>query len=536
MTTQRPVVCSFVFSIMLMAGLAASACARGEAPGTRGDGPAPVQGGGAARASGVDGTLAAARAGYGSQLSVLGQGVQLTGTSSFLGTEQTVSALISATGDVLMEVRGKVGMTRCMTGDKAWAKDIGGEVRWLHLGERDEVVLQSLFLTGRWADDPRLTFASGETSDSLRFTLADSPVTGTITLDKTTHRLSRAEYSAGGDASVVTCSDTLEWNGVRLPKTVELKSSNGDTSSLRFSAAEAAPTFIRSPYQPVVGYSDVVFDSSKPASLELKRARTGHLLCRPTINGKQFDWFFFDTGAGGAILTPEVIDELKLERFGAVPVSGIGGKLSSSFVRADTIEIGPVTMKDALATELDLTFVANAIGEKVSGIIGFNLLSRCIAEIDQKGGAISLYDPSVYRGTDVAGALTWVNLVTYERHPCVEATFEDHSGWFKLDTGAAGSTVAIHAPAVTRLGLLDGRAVTDTRVGGVGGVRTAKQGRLKWFELGGHRTENVMATFAVESVGALDDQYTLGNIGGDLMSPFVLVLDYQKERIAFRAR
>ncbi len=371
-----------------------------------------------------------------------------------------------------------MALSRCVTQGTAWTRDIGGETRMLHLGERDEAVLQALFVSGAWVDDARLSFTAGAGVGTLAFTLADSPVRGTVTLDAESGRVTRAEWRAaeGANADVMEFSGVVSRGGVHFPGVVQVESANGSSTTTTFTRAEDAPTFIRSPYAPVMAYGDVRFDAAKPATLELKRAKTGHLLCRPLVNGKQFDWFFFDTGAGGTILTPEVIDALGLERFGQVPVSGIGEGMMSSFVRAESIEVGPVTMTGALATEIDLSFVANAIGEKVSGIVGFNLLSRCIAEIDQKGGVVKLHDPAVFLASEEAKGLTWSRLVTYERHPCVEASFEGHTGFFKLDTGAAGSTVSIHAPAVTRLELLKGRETKDTRIGGVGGMREREEG------------------------------------------------------------
>src|SRR4029077_10918602 len=117
------------------------------------------------------------------------------------------------------------------------------------------------------------------------------------------------------------------------------------------------------------------------------------------------------------------------------------------------------------------------------------------------------------------------------RVACVEAEFEGHKGIFKLDTGAAGSTVAIHAPTVEKFKLLEGRETQDTLAGGVGGNVTAKKGKLKYFELGGHRSNDVEATFATVNKGAFNSSDTLGNIGGDLLKPFKMVFDYQNKRI-----
>jgi hypothetical protein len=97
-------------------------------------------------------------------------------------------------------------------------------------------------------------------------------------------------------------------------------------------------------------------------------------------------------------------------------------------------------------------------------------------------------------------------------------------------------SVAMHEPAVRELGLLEGRETTDSKSGGVGGFVKVKRGVLAWFELGGVRTEAVRAEFALEAKGALADPYSLGNIGGVLLKPFVLVTDYGGGRIAFVPR
>src|SRR5262249_30249690 len=106
---------------------------------------------------------------------------------------------------------------------------------------------------------------------------------------------------------------------------------------------------------------------------------------------------------------------------------------------------------------------------------------------------------------------------------------------FRLDTGAEGF-VTIHEPTVRRLDLLVGRQLTDSRLGGVGGLVEAKSRRPSWVELGGVRRGGVPATFGIEATGNFADGQKDGNIGVRLLEPFVLVLDYPHERIAFRPR
>jgi hypothetical protein len=160
------------------------------------------------------------------------------------------------------------------------------------------------------------------------------------------------------------------------------------------------------------------------------------------------------------------------------------------------------------------------------------MMARAIVEIDMVTPALAVHDPAAYSGA----GLTWHRLYVDQRVPCVEASFEGHSGVFRLDTGAAPSTVAFHAPAVERLKLLEGRATNPSMAAGVGGAIPAREGELAWFEIAGRRHEHVEATFISDGKGALADPYTLGNLGGELLKPFRLVMDYQKGRIAYVER
>ena len=119
-----------------------------------------------------------------------------------------------------------------------------------------------------------------------------------------------------------------------------------------------------------------------------------------------------------------------------------------------------------------------------------------------------------------------------QRHPVVEASFEGGSGLFKLDVGASGGphgNVVFHAPAVRRLGLIEGRDVTPNNLA----QQEAANGSIGWFELSGRRWENPDVVFALGEDGPFSDPYTVGNIGTGFMKAFRIVFDYRRARIAF---
>ena len=53
-------------------------------------------------------------------------------------------------------------------------------------------------------------------------------------------------------------------------------------------------------------------------------------------------------GASGCVIEKEAADRLGMQRFGGMAVSGMAGRLESCFRRADSLQLGPVTISDCL--------------------------------------------------------------------------------------------------------------------------------------------------------------------------------------------
>lgn len=107
---------------------------------------------------------------------------------------------------------------------------------------------------------------------------------------------------------------------------------------------------------------------------------------------------------------------------------------------------------------------------------------------------------------------------------------------FLWDTGAGNNMVLFNAPAVKRLGILEGRQVMQARAQGVGGETPMQVIFLKWFEVAGHRFDSPMAICSLTQKGALNDPYIAGIIGNSAVAPFKVVLNYSAGKIAFIKR
>jgi hypothetical protein len=180
-------------------------------------------------------------------------------------------------------------------------------------------------------------------------------------------------------------------------------------------------------------------------------------------------------------------------------------------------------------TEMDLGFLQTPLGEEIAGIVGYDVLSRCVAEIRLATDDIRLYDPKCY----ALDSPSWQKLTLDRGCPTVSATFEGgHKGRFRIDVGASGagfSNVAFHAPAVEARNLLHRRQVMIARLG----VTRIAFGKMAWFELAGQRFEKPDVVFALDRQGPFGDEYLEGNLGVEFLKPFRIVLDYAHERVVF---
>ncbi len=274
---------------------------------------------------------------------------------------------------------------------------------------------------------------------------------------------------------------------------------------------------------------DARFEPAIDPSVEVKRAPTGHLLVRPKVNGIEAGWFIFDTGAGICVIATKRADGIELESSGTLQTTGIGST-NATLLRAKTVELGPLTLDDVPMIELDLAFLKPHLGEEIGGVLGYGLLSRCVAEIDLAAPSIALHDPAEF---ELSGC-EWTSAALDKFIPVVSGKFEGHDGLFTLDTGA-NDAISFHADTVKKLDLLKDRATTDAKLGGVGGFIKTKRGRLASFALGGAEATDLDATFEVEEKSGADRRIA-GNIGVGWLKRTVLTTDYGHGRVAFVPR
>jgi hypothetical protein len=258
------------------------------------------------------------------------------------------------------------------------------------------------------------------------------------------------------------------------------------------------------------------------------------------LNGALPLKFILDTGVRTSILTQKTFsDILNLQYSRKYSISGPGGdKLVDAYVTNNvSIDLPGVSGKGhaMLVLAEDYLELRNYLGTDVHGILGYELFSRFIVEIDYQKKLLTLMTPDRFRKRAKFQAIP---MVIQDTKPYIIVPLVLHDGTsieakLLVDSGAShglmletSSDPRIRVPQLTVSSLL-GR--------GLGGEIFGKVGRIKTLKMGTNTLQNVVANFP--DPNSYIDSLKTGNIfrngaiGGEILSRFTIVFNFPKERI-----
>ena len=258
------------------------------------------------------------------------------------------------------------------------------------------------------------------------------------------------------------------------------------------------------------------------------------------LNGALPLKFILDTGVRTSILTQKTFsDILNLQYSRKYSISGPGGdKLVDAYVTNNvSIDLPGVSGKGhaMLVLAEDYLELRNYLGTDVHGILGYELFSRFIIEIDYQKKLLTLMTPERFRKRAKFQAIPMVIQDTkpYIIVPLVLQNGTTIEAKLLVDSGAShglmletSSDPLIQVPELTVSSLL-GR--------GLGGEIFGKVGRIKALKMGANTLENVVANFPdpnsyFDSLKA-GNVFRNGAIGGEVLSRFTVVFNFPKERM-----
>ena len=253
--------------------------------------------------------------------------------------------------------------------------------------------------------------------------------------------------------------------------------------------------------------------------------------------------FILDTGVRTTILTQKTFtDILNLQYSRKYTISGVGGvNLIEAYITNNVSLTLPGIESNGhamLVLAEDYLQLRNYLGTDVHGILGYELFSRFIVDVDYERKILTLTVPSNIKKYKKFKSIP-IKIEDTKPYLITTITLEDGtklSAKLLVDTGASHglmldplSDERIHVPEQTISSLI-GR--------GLGGEIFGKIGRIKNMQLGTYTLNNVVTNFPDPNsyydslkVGKI---FRNGSIGGEVMNRFHIVFNFPEEKIYFK--
>ena len=264
----------------------------------------------------------------------------------------------------------------------------------------------------------------------------------------------------------------------------------------------------------------------------------GLVLVQARVNNSQPLWFALDSGAS----FPFVINssraralQLKLQDHFTLRGGAGAGTLEADMTKGILVNISGMDFRDETAAVFDLSSVESIAGRRLDGLIGRELLTRFVVEIDYTSNKINLYDPEKYTYSG-AGEIISLGMkgdylfvagkIDMPDRPAVE-------GRFLVDTGGGFVTLVLNAPFARSRNLPAPTRpmVLDRSLLGLGGDIRLLVTRATCVALGKLLIREPIVYVSQDSGGALASSEFDGLIGGELLRKFNLIFDYPRGRL-----
>jgi hypothetical protein len=265
------------------------------------------------------------------------------------------------------------------------------------------------------------------------------------------------------------------------------------------------------------------------------------VVVRVILNGALPLKFIIDTGVRTAILTrKEFADILRLNYGRKLIIAGPGGtNLVEAYIANDVSLTLPGVIGRGhalLVLEQDYLELRNHLGTDVHGILGYELFSRFIIQIDYKRKVMTLMLPEKFKPKK---RFDVIPIRVQDTKPYLLAPISinaEHSLNAKLlvDTGASHG-IMLEPESDPRI-IMPEKTVENIIGRGLGGEITGRTGRIESLEIGNYNIHKALANFP-ESDSYFSDTLKYarvdrnGTLGGEILSRFNIIFNFPHEKI-----
>ena len=254
------------------------------------------------------------------------------------------------------------------------------------------------------------------------------------------------------------------------------------------------------------------------------------------VNNKGPYWFILDTGSVSNVVDTDLANRLSITARDSFEARGAGEKTITGAVGSDVLLA--ISGLELRQPKIDIEPVNAAIsaaeGRRVDGLLGYDLLSRFVVEIDYVARQVTIVEPSRFRYVGQGDTIP-LEIVRGNILVPADLTLPNGSttlGTFLIDT-AWRTSLTLTSPFVATRNLLTTTPKTiDAVTGmGIGGATVDTIGRMPRLKLGQYAIENFVADFSHAKAGVLSQGDFAGVIGAEVLRRFNLIFDYPRGRM-----
>jgi hypothetical protein len=257
------------------------------------------------------------------------------------------------------------------------------------------------------------------------------------------------------------------------------------------------------------------------------------------VNGAAGLDFVLDTGASDvSVLDQGVVEARGLPRGRGTTGGGAGPEQVQMWeLESATLSLPGMEIAGFRFIAIPMKRMEPYWGRKKDGLFGGNILGRLVTRIDYDGRTVTFYDPGSFeapKNGQIVPLTVEANTLFVTAKVKAEGSDVPMEGLFMLDTGVRMTFFNTPFTEKNRLIPKSPRTLENIAGFGIGGASRATMGRLASLQIGDFVVERPVVQFNTATRGIEASSQFDGIIGADILSRFIVTLDYQNQRMMLR--